>query len=222
MGRRWCVLPSQANSDLLESNEESSGIDSLDSTKMTHEDDRHHAGERGSRSRWWLAWVIAAIVLVLDQVTKAVIVDWLGRGASTHRWELLGRWGAFEYVENTGAAFGILAGQPVLLSALAIVVTIAFLVMMRDEAGHNVLLLAAVGFVVGGSLGNLLDRMRLGYVVDYIAVGIWPKFNVADSAIFVGLALMAWTALFGVRQEIDASATSQTVQHEGNGGQSNG
>ncbi|MGB3304866.1 MAG: signal peptidase II [Thermomicrobiales bacterium] len=189
---------------------------------MTHEDDHHHAEGRGSRSRWWLAWVIAAIVLVLDQVTKAVIVDWLGRSASTHRWELVGRWGALEYVENTGAAFGILAGQPVLLSALAIVVTFAFLVMMRDEAGHNMLLLAAVGCVVGGSLGNLLDRMRLGYVVDYIAVGIWPKFNVADSAIFVGLALMAWTALFGVRQEIDASVTSQTVQHEGNGGQSNG
>lgn len=113
-----------------------------------------------------------------------------------------------QYVENTGAAFGVLAGQPVLISALAIVVTFVFLIIMRDEAGRNISLLAAVGLVLGGSLGNLIDRLRMGYVVDYVAIGIWPKFNVADSAIVFGLVLMAWMALFGkTPQEFGNSVT---------------
>ena len=153
-------------------------------------------------SRWAIVWVVAASVLMVDQILKAIVADWLGREAGIHRWELAGRWAAMEYIENSGAAFGVLAGQPVLISMLAIVVTFIFLVVMRDEAGHNTVLLTAVGLVLGGSLGNLLDRLRLGYVIDFVAIGIWPKFNIADSAIVIGLLLMARTALLGEsRQE---------------------
>jgi signal peptidase II len=153
---------------------------------------------------------------------KSIIVDWLGRSATDHRWEFAGRWAAVQYVENTGAAFGVLAGQPVLISALAIVVTFVFLIIMRDEAGRNISLLAAVGLVLGGSLGNLIDRLRMGYVVDYVAIGIWPKFNVADSAIVFGLVLMAWMALFGgTLQEFENGIVDAPENHaagrEGNG-----
>ncbi|MGI8482869.1 MAG: signal peptidase II [Thermomicrobiales bacterium] len=166
--------------------------------------------------------LVAASVIVVDQLLKAIVADWLGRGVSVHRWELGGRWAAMEYIENSGAAFGVLAGQPVLISALAIVVTILFLAIMRDEAAHNVVLLTAVGLVLGGSLGNLLDRLRLGYVIDYLAIGIWPKFNIADSAIVIGLLLMAWTALFGEsKQEQGAKSaqadSSSSAWQEGNG-----
>ncbi len=159
---------------------------------------------------------------MVDQLLKAIVADWLGRGVSVHRWELAGRWAAMEYIENSGAAFGVLAGQPVLISALAIVVTILFLAIMRDEAGHNVVLLTAVGLVLGGSLGNLLDRLRLGYVIDYLAIGIWPKFNIADSAIVIGLLLMAWTALFGESKQEQGATSAQadslpSARHEGNG-----
>ncbi len=169
---------------------------------------------------------MTAGIFLIDQFLKVIIADWLGRGAPVHRWELAGRWIALQYVENTGAAFGFLAGQPVLISALAIIVTFFFLVIMRDEASHNTTLLIAVGLVLGGSLGNLLDRLRLGYVVDFVAFGIWPKFNIADSAIVVGLLFMAWTAVAGEPRHSDAheSFSSQVIPakpQDGNGRQDN-
>ncbi len=174
--------------------------------------------------------ITAAIVLVADQLVKAIVSEWLGRGASTHRWELLGRWFAFEYSENTGAAFGIFAGQTMLLSAVAVVVTGVFLYSMRDQARDNRILLLAVGVVLGGALGNLIDRVRLGYVVDFIRVGIWPNFNLADSSIVVGLCLMAFVAFTAEDSESrgeeadtgDATRTIGNLYDKENGGATRG
>ncbi len=134
-------------------------------------------------------------VTILDQVTKALVVSWLGPGQATQRWELAGPWLAFEYVENTGAAFGILSGRVWLLSVLALVVAFGFLLAFLRDLPHSAELRLSIGLVTGGGIGNLLDRLRSGYVVDFLAVGIWPRFNVADSAITIGLILLALTAL---------------------------
>jgi signal peptidase II len=131
----------------------------------------------------------------LDQVAKAIVVEWLGPGQVPHRWEFAGRLVAFEYVENRGAAFGILAGQTWLLSVLALVVAAGFIAFCWNELPTSALLRISIGLVLGGGFGNLLDRLRLGYVVDFIAVGNWPKFNLADSAITIGLILLAFGAL---------------------------
>lgn len=139
--------------------------------------------------------MLALSTLALDQLSKRFVIDWLGPGSTTHRWELAGEYLAFEYVENTGAAFGLFAGRGWLLSTLAIVVVVAFLALFRSAIRHDRLLRGALGLVVGGAAGNVLDRMLMGHVTDFIAVGPWPKFNVADSAITVGLALIAATLL---------------------------
>ncbi len=68
-----------------------------------------------------------------------------------------------------------------------------FLLAFRNQLPHSRLLQLGIGLIVGGAIGNLIDRLRLGYVVDFIAAGTWPKFNIADSAITIGLMLMAWT-----------------------------
>lgn len=120
---------------------------------------------------------------------------WIGPDAARHRVELIGSLLGFEYVQNTGAAFGILAGQPLLLAIFAVLASALFVAMMRTTLRAHPLVPIAVGLVLGGALGNLLDRIRLGYVVDFVAVGGFPRFNVADSAITIGLMLMAWTAL---------------------------
>ncbi len=137
----------------------------------------------------------ALAVTVADQATKALIVTWLGADQTVQRWELAGAWLAFEYVENTGAAFGILAGQVWLLSLLAAAVAFGFLVAFRKELPRSHWLRLSVSLIMGGGVGNLVDRLRLGYVVDFLAVGAWPKFNLADSAITIGLMLLALTAL---------------------------
>lgn len=138
--------------------------------------------------------IIALAVIALDQATKRVIVEWIGPEAVGHRWELAGRLLALEYVENTGIAFGLFAGRTGVVSVLAIAVGAllvgALVAFLRADIKRNPVIQGALGAVIGGAIGNLIDRIRVGYVIDFIAVGTWPKFNVADSTITLGVATM--------------------------------
>ena len=138
---------------------------------------------------------VALAVVALDQVTKVMVAATLGPGQPSHRVEILGSVFAIRYVENRGAAFGVLRGQGAVLSLLALAVVAGLVIYYRRVAVHSPSLAIGIGLVGGGAVGNLLDRARLGYVVDFIAVGPWPKFNVADSAITVGVLLLAWRVL---------------------------
>lgn len=139
---------------------------------------------------------IAVIIILLDQFTKWLVVDRLAGPAAPGRVDLVPGIFSFVYVENRGAAFGIFQGYSdiVLVAAILLVIGITF-VMYRMSAGSP-LLPYATGLIVGGAVGNIIDRIRLGYVVDFVAVGPWPKFNVADAAVTVGVALMFVAFLF--------------------------
>ena len=134
---------------------------------------------------------ITAIVVALDQLAKAEIVAALGPGRERHAIELVGSWLRFEYVENRGAAFGVLRNQSALLSVFAVGVLVGMVLFYRRLMAASPWVALGVGFVAGGAIGNLIDRARLGYVVDFVAVGPWPRFNVADSAITIGVAVLA-------------------------------
>lgn len=184
--------------------------------RRTDEREAHvSSSERGQVSRlatdvWSTLLAVILATLVLDQWSKGLLIDELGRGASSHRWEIVGRYLALEYVENRGAAFGIFAGRVWLLSALALVIMAAFLLLFRSLIIHDRFARVALGFVIGGAAGNALDRIRMGHVTDFIAVGIWPKFNVADTAITLGLALFAGS-LMRERQEATELERSQAA-----------
>jgi signal peptidase II len=135
---------------------------------------------------------IVALLLAVDQVTKWLVTENLGPDAASHRVKLLGDFFAISYVENTGVAFGLLQGQVGLVSILAVAVVFFLLRMYRDACGASWTMAIGCGLVVGGAIGNLVDRVRLGYVVDFVEVSAWPKFNVADSAITIGALLLAW------------------------------
>jgi signal peptidase II len=134
---------------------------------------------------------LTAVVVVLDQITKRAIETWIGPDATSHRHEIIGRLLAFEYVENTGVAFGLFAGRVWLVSVLAVIVAVVFIAGFWRDLPRNRLYRVALALVLAGAAGNLLDRLRLGHVIDFIAVGGWPRFNIADSAITIGLVLMA-------------------------------
>lgn len=152
---------------------------------------------------------VMTVVIVLDQSVKRVVTDWLGPLATDHRWELAGRLLAFEYVENTGAAFGMFAGQDWFVSVLAIAVAALFIVLIvLPHSGRSLQDQLAIGLILGGAAGNLIDRIRLGHVVDYLAVGAWPKFNVADSSITIGVAIVLIRLLRNERTAREESATS--------------
>jgi signal peptidase II len=149
-------------------------------------------------SRWRLYLLSAASVLGLDLWTKALIE---ARFQLFETLPLLPGL-ALTYVRNPGAAFSLLAGAhaawrvPFFLtvSALALAATAW---MLRATERRDRLSLLALGLVAGGALGNAVDRVRYGEVVDFIEVGVrgfytWPIFNVADSAVSVGVALLLW------------------------------
>jgi signal peptidase II len=145
--------------------------------------------------------LVILVLAGLDQLLKRIIVDWLGPDATHHRWELAGRYLAFQYVENDGAAFGLLAGRTMLLIVLAVVVAGGFVATMRRDLAHDRRMQIAIVLILAGATGNLIDRIRLGYVVDFVAIGAWPKFNLADTCISVALILLAWSSFQATSHE---------------------
>ena len=140
--------------------------------------------------------ITTAIVVLLDQTTKFGLTAWLApRGSVTVIPGLFD----LTYVLNRGAVFGIFASlegpwRAVLLTAVPVIAVGCVLVMAYRTPAHQLRPLIALGLVMGGAIGNLVDRVRLGAVVDFfywhIADYYWPAFNVADSAICVGVGLL--------------------------------
>jgi len=140
--------------------------------------------------------LLVAAVVALDQVTKWLVVSYLPVGRPWFPIPALAPFLAVEHVTNTGVAFGLFKGANLLfavVSAAIVAVMIAYLIRLPKERRWVRLALA---FLLAGAIGNLVDRLRLGFVVDFIAVGSFSRFNVADSAVTVGVVLMLVSALW--------------------------
>lgn len=136
---------------------------------------------------------LAVIVIAVDQASKALVVHSLSHGRVI---SLLGGIVQLDYTLNSGAAFGILRTRGLIFILVAVIVSVAIVVSYRRVVTSPQLVRIALGLILGGALGNLIDRVRLGHVVDFIDLGWWPVFNLADSSIVVGVALLALFALF--------------------------
>jgi signal peptidase II len=136
--------------------------------------------------------VVALLVFCADQITKAIVTRTLAHGNVV---VILGGAAQLEYARNTGAAFSLFRAGGALFAVIAIVVSAGILVYYRRTSGSPFLVRLALGGILGGALGNLVDRVRLGYVVDFIDFRWWPVFNVADSCIVVGVVLLVLHSL---------------------------
>jgi len=139
-------------------------------------------------------FLIALLVVALDQLTKIWIRSNLAIGQS------LPETGFFRltYVHNTGAAFGLFQDQSVPLTIVAsigvvVLLVYALFIYRRFPRLDSRLGKPALGLILGGTVGNLVDRLRFGYVTDFIDIGIWPAFNLADSAVVVGAIIFAYS-----------------------------
>jgi signal peptidase II len=145
----------------------------------------------GARARAWrLAGALAGVVVVLDQAAKALIEANLVPGEDV---DVLGPVG-LTLSHNSGVAFGLASGggvRLVLVTALALAV-VGYL-FSRDPTRPGMWI--ATGLLAGGALGNLADRIRADAVTDYIAIGSWPAFNLADVAVTLGVLLLAYAYL---------------------------
>jgi signal peptidase II len=150
--------------------------------------------------RGLLFLALAILVVLLDQATKRLAEDRLERtGVRSVPLPVVGDFLRFTYVENRGAAFGLLQDQTVFFVVVGVVVIGVIAASYRYLPRSGFRLHLALGLQLGGAIGNLIDRVRQGYVVDFVDFGYhsnwWPVFNVADSAIVIGVALLAWNAL---------------------------
>jgi signal peptidase II len=130
---------------------------------------------------------IALLVLALDQASKA----WARSGLTPgHEVTVIPGWLWVRLASNTGATLGLGTGNNELFAVLALIIVAAIAVLAMGGNVGGVLGLAALGAVAGGALGNLVDRVRLGGVTDFIEVHLWPTdFNLADAAIRLGVVL---------------------------------
>jgi signal peptidase II len=137
---------------------------------------------------------LAAVLLALDRITKAWATKTLALG-DPH--PLIGNVIRLTRVHNSGGAFGVLAGKPAVFIAVSMVIAVAAVVVFVVLRGRRPVLRLALVFVFVGAVGNLIDRLTIGYVVDFFEVVGFPVFNVADSCVTVGAILLVLYALVG-------------------------
>lgn len=169
-------------------------------------------------SRAWIVLLVAGIVIALDQWTKNLV------RANVPKFEpvpVLGEWLQWQHIDNNGAAFGLFQNGRMFFTIAAIAISIGILFYIRYIPSNKKLLLVLLGMMLGGAVGNLIDRIQQGYVTDFVRMGIpgvyyWPNWNVADASIVcgvIGLVIyVIWEDLSTARrakQEVTENASSK-------------
>jgi signal peptidase II len=144
-------------------------------------------------SRLLVVAACAAAVFIADRITKNWVADNIPLNQPR---QVIGDYVRIVHAENTGAAFGLLPERTTLLSVLSVLAVVAIVYYYRQIASSSWLVTATLGMQLGGAAGNLVDRVRQGYVIDFVDVGVgdirfWA-FNVADSSIVVGIAIVTF------------------------------
>ncbi|MDO8281473.1 MAG: signal peptidase II [Thermodesulfovibrionia bacterium] len=148
---------------------------------------------------------IAAIVAILDFITKKMIVATINPSNAIDILPFL----RIVLVKNTGAAFGLFASLGNAFFLIITIIAIIFIIVYLIKIPKG-LELVAISLILGGAIGNFIDRATIGEVVDfidfYVGTWHWPAFNVADSALTIGITLFIWANIIGGNKNIDASS----------------
>ena len=139
------------------------------------------------------AFVVAAVIAILDQLSKFLVTSLLAEGGGA---PIIPNVLHLTIVHNTGAAFGVFQYRAAVFAFVSIVVIFMVILMLIRHRSRYSTVRWGLAFVLGGAVGNLIDRLRFGYVVDFIDIRIWPVFNLADSFISIGAFLLVWYVLF--------------------------
>jgi len=164
----------------------------------------HTSGRFGGRDLLVLL-ATAAVIAAADQVTKAIVAATVNVG---DRVNLIGDVVVIWHLRNTGASFSLLQfnGSQVLFLGVTVLAFALIASFHRSFRGHGLWLQGVLGLVLGGTVGNFIDRLRFGYVTDFFSVGFgdtrFPAFNVADASLVVGMATLVAVLLFADPQRV--------------------
>ena len=152
--------------------------------------------------------LVALLVIAIDQYTKHLVA---ARFLPDESRIVIPHVLWLTYVQNQHGAFGLFGSHPLVLAALASVVLISFFMWYRQERG-GVGTHIAFALILGGAVGNIIDRIRLSYVVDFFDLRWFPVFNVADSSITIGVCLLLLRMLHHEAKPEEAQAVAEEVQ----------
>ena len=165
-------------------------------------------------ARWGLFVPLVLAVVVLDQVSKSWVLENVPRGGAI---EVLGPYVRLILTDNTGGLFGLFAGNAPVFAVVSIAVML-LIVAYESRVGAAYLPTIALGLLLGGAIGNFIDRIRLGYVVDFVDSGIgdlrWYTFNVADAAISASIVLLIVMAVAPALAELGAGRPAAAAAAE--------
>jgi signal peptidase II len=139
--------------------------------------------------------IVAGAAIAADQLTKQVVGRTLELGESV---DLVGPF-SIHHVQNSGIAFGLFGSRTSIVIAVTAVAVGAMLIFFARSGRRHPVLPVALGLVLGGSISNLVDRVRLGHVTDFLDLDAWPAFNLADTFIVVGVAIIFAALVLGDR-----------------------
>ena len=137
--------------------------------------------------------LIASFVVVIDRVTKLFFRSALSNGQSI---KIIPNIFHLTLVRNSGSAFGLFRNQALFFIITSILVIGLIIFCVWRYRYKDIFMIVALGLILGGAVGNLIDRVLFGYVIDFLDFRIWPVFNIADSSITIGAAILALKVLF--------------------------
>jgi signal peptidase II len=145
------------------------------------------------KNRWFVPLIVSLVILVSDQVTKNWIVRQLGPEPALRHKSVIGNWFRLVYSQNTGIAFNFFPDMsPFFILTSLLISGLVLYGYMTHLPNRNPFVQLSIGLILGGAMGNTLDRIRVGFVIDFIQIGWWPVFNIADSAITTGAIVLAF------------------------------
>jgi len=167
------------------------------------------------RKTAWL-YLVAAVIVVFDQLTKSLVIKNIPYGGVWSPWEWLTPYARIVHWSNTGVAFGMLQGMNPVFIGLAFVVSLGIIYYYPKIEKRDWLIRLALMMELGGAVGNLIDRIRYGHVIDFISIGNFPVWNIADACITVGVFIL----LIGVwlqekRAKVRLAESEQNRMDEG-------
>ncbi len=154
--------------------------------------------------------LLSLVIVCLDQITKFVVKLQFNLGVSI---DIVGDVVRLTYIENPGMAFGIQIGGQMFFTVFATIATFVIFIYIVKAREENITLRISLALILGGAIGNLIDRFLYGKVVDFIDIGIgntrWPIFNAADSAVTIGMVILGWVVLKSHKEEKKNELTAE-------------